>query len=733
MSFRLPYHFYPIRKRSQDRDVPVSDGRSTPRLGHHHYAEGTYSGRIVCRLTNETEMFIGAERTPGEGDQPATVAPYKLDGEPAIPASSLRGLISSLAEAASNSAARVLDDGPLSFRKFVDRNENENGPLSAIGMVVEEEDEKGNTELRLRPICLPTLGPPNDGLIRVPWSYQKCFRGRPLHFKVYVGNAASIRNDAFAYRTFRLDSPEFYGLRLVERWADPAGFPLDEQLHARGGRVLSQLPLEAEQPRPWGEIPPDERSAYTRGIVRVLGVWGRGDVPNTKHHELFLPYPEDAERWITLPFAEGVVERFEELADQRTKEWASQRRGDPLPYEPKDTERNEDGSSEDPDSWRSERLRLKAGDLVYFRPDNEGNEILEVSFSSIWRGRIEREPGKKASTRTFFEILDPDLVPFHSGRERVTPAEQVFGFVSTDRDDQRVPLPALKGRVRFSAGRLIKQAEDGPYQPPVTLKILASPKPPSAALYFREKGGEGYLANTELTLNKHEPQGRKVYLRRKVAAGSTPWETGHPRERTAMKSRITPLCREQEFVFHVDFANLSQVELGMLCYALRPEDGFRHKLGMGKPLGLGTVRIDPLGLFYIDRRERYGEEGFFGPRYHSCWLGQDDLGEPVESRYSAEAECAGSAAEGLSFQNARSSFTATMGPNLGKVIGFLGSEEFEDIRPPMRRHQVDPETDTYEWFVQNNRTQGEGLTPLDVWAQDHPEPENEDFPSLERN
>ena len=40
----------------------------------------------------------------------------------------------------------------------------------------------------------------------------------------------------------------------------------------------------------------------------------------------------------------------------------------------------------------------------------------------------------------------------------------------------------------------------------------------------------------------------------------------------------------------VDFDNLSPRELGLLLYALKPAEGFRHKLGMGKPIGLGGVR-----------------------------------------------------------------------------------------------------------------------------------------------
>ncbi len=46
----------------------------------------------------------------------------------------------------------------------------------------------------------------------------------------------------------------------------------------------------------------------------------------------------------------------------------------------------------------------------------------------------------------------------------------------------------------------------------------------------------------------------------------------------------------------------------MLKFVLRPSQGFRHKLGFAKPLGLGSVRIDPVATFLVDRRHRYGED-----------------------------------------------------------------------------------------------------------------------------
>src|SRR5262249_50133644 len=89
------------------------------------------------------------------------------------------------------------------------------------------------------------------------------------------------------------------------------------------------------------------------------------------------------------------------------------------------------------------------------------------------------------------------------------------------------------------------------------------------------------------------------------------WETVDPAENANQKLRVTPLRTGLDFYFHIDFDNLLDRELGLLLYALRPTEAYRHKIGLGKPLGLGTARIDPLGLFLVDRKQRYEKQTGF--------------------------------------------------------------------------------------------------------------------------
>ncbi len=69
-------------------------------------------------------------------------------------------------------------------------------------------------------------------------------------------------------------------------------------------------------------------------------------------------------------------------------------------------------------------------------------------------------------------------------------------------------------------------------------------------------------------------------------------------------NKINPVKADIIFTGKIRFENLSAVELGALLFAIDLPEGCCHKLGMGKPLGLGSVAITS-NLFISDRTNRY--------------------------------------------------------------------------------------------------------------------------------
>ena len=506
-------------------------------------------------------------------------------------------------------------------------------------------------------------------------------------------------------RTYVSNTPEFFYAKLKTRSFNNSKVVTDSLLHIKRNYMIGQKVYDPILTQvQWKQLPTHQQHDYTRGILRVLGKAGR-DLPNTKKHELFIPYPASAAQWADFPIQSQAIERFEQLSDERTEQEAS------LPYELLGTNREPDG-----------KLRIKEGDLVYFKPTLHAGKpvVTDISFSSIWRGRVENDQGKAATVYDFFAwnnsqtpTSDPEILPFHAGRKVISPAELLFGFVQIKDKDAQNPTEdkarALAGRVQISFAQLAKnEHNEHPYEKPVTLKILASPKLPSPSLYFKNRSTKnrytsaGYIKKSELKPSSHQPQGRKVYLHSQKN-GQQPWKTAKSHENANQKAQITPLKTGTDFYFHVDFNNLSQWELGLLCYALRPNDTFRHKLGMGKSIGLGTVRIDPVGLCLIDRHKRYAEDDIFtGTRYHHAWIDETAQHNMSQNGYAYDST---STLPLLSWQELRKSFRQSMSDMLKQALELLGDPN--KIKHPVhtpRLSNQQPEHETFKWFVENEKT-----------------------------
>lgn len=145
----------------------------------------------------------------------------------------------------------------------------------------------------------------------------------------------------------------------------------------------------------------------------------------------------------------------------------------------------------------------------------------------------------------------------------------------------------------------------------VYLKILSNPKPTTFQHYLEQrdknKNNLAHWNNKEALL-----RGYKLYWHRKTPQkGVNGWEASlddvkkSPSQYTAVKT----IDKGTHFRGRIRFENLSDIELGALLFVLELPDCCAHKIGMGKPLGLGSVRIKP--TLTLDKRTdkaegRYG-------------------------------------------------------------------------------------------------------------------------------
>ncbi|AEF18805.1 MULTISPECIES: TIGR03986 family CRISPR-associated RAMP protein [unclassified Hydrogenobaculum] len=139
-------------------------------------------------------------------------------------------------------------------------------------------------------------------------------------------------------------------------------------------------------------------------------------------------------------------------------------------------------------------------------------------------------------------------------------------------------------------------------------KILASPKPTAFQLYLEQP----YEENTYLRNLKHWDdkdaliRGHKLYWHRDTPDNPKDkysWNEGEVKDDT-QHTVIKPIKRNIKFKSRIRFENLTKEELGALLFVLDLPQNHYHKIGMGKPLGLGSIEIKPK-VFIVDREKRY--------------------------------------------------------------------------------------------------------------------------------
>jgi len=102
--------------------------------------------------------------------------------------------------------------------------------------------------------------------------------------------------------------------------------------------------------------------------------------------------------------------------------------------------------------------------------------------------------------------------------------------------------------------------------------------------------------------NFQDPRGRKFYYHRIQGARMMS-------RKLDFNKTVEALLPGAAFEFTVQYQNLSDADLSLLIYALALEDSMRHKLGMGKGVGLGSVHLTITGWQQLARKNRYLQFG----------------------------------------------------------------------------------------------------------------------------
>ncbi len=255
--------------------------------------------------------------------------------------------------------------------------------------------------------------------------------------------------------------------------------------------------------------------------------------------------------------------------------------------------------------------------VVYFERDRSGN-IIEFGPVAMF---------KSAEDKSLEEITDTDRlsqIHYPDSTDKLCPATRLFGWTPKDKTQEQ----GVAGRVRFSPAWSDKKLEDTIQIP---LKILGSPKPQYYPFYLKPEDDSidpndraAYYAGTPSDWAKTlgTIRGRKFYLHHPKAredgaikyisrteydispknrkTGAEAWKNLH----TNQNATCAVLPREAEFRGYIEFDSLDPYELGMILWSLtfsdnpsQSSENHAHKLGMGKGIGMGSVKIEIKGVY----------------------------------------------------------------------------------------------------------------------------------------
>lgn len=668
--FLNPYNF--VRYLNQARPLGQVLGDCPP-PPHDRYVGLT--GRITCLLEAKTPLFVSdSHSVQGRVGEHRTFRFFQIRNdagqlEPALPATSLRGMLRSVFEATTNSCFGIFSGARLSYHLH---------PREALKLVPARIERNGDGwALRL------LTGTTRLQVSRPPSREQYAAW---LHRYWPMQPSGTLRRQPPPNRTVR----EF-------QRRTGAGMEVDLQglEHGQGCYALLEL---RQHPHPhirfWDVIKVStDRKSLEQKLQegqRVEHGWLCLNNQNieVKHSERFFFRADDNDSGpeiIELP--PEVRQTYEELVGDYQDRHADAVRKRRAHNQPVDEPVGEKDAGFSRFVYNEEERRVQGGELVYAMLSGTTDEPRVEFLVPVSVPRVAYE-------NSVADLLSKIPHVRHCSQyDFLCPACRVFGWVHENAAElgkkERV---AYAGRVRLSHGKLMHLAGtvDDPEQG-ITLSILSTPKPTTTQFYLLD-GKRRPSGDVDYDIPGAQLRGRKVY--RHHGQEPSRHEEGYEYERAGgIKDDQNRTVRGvlepgTAFQFTIDFENLAPEELGALLWTLELERGMHHRLGYAKPLGFGSVIITVGAVEVLNLRER-----FSSLKSGDCWKPVSKM--QCERWIEAFKTCmAAENGDGLSF---------TQLPNIQDLKALTSEPDVAHIHYPRLESPPNLEGENFRWFIANKR------------------------------
>lgn len=275
---------------------------------------------------------------------------------------------------------------------------------------------------------------------------------------------------------------------------------------------------------------------------------------------------------------------------------------------------------------------------------------------------------------------DGEITSFGHGRSYRIPYKNSIGdrlpAALQAKDDVVDFADAVFGRKEDWAGRVSFEdacpTSDAKVGNKAWIKPLLGANPTSYQLYLTQKDWPPAHWDSDAPV---ELRGYKMYWHKKI--DNRGWQAGAGQQNSNIMKQIQPLLPGNTFSSTIHFRNLTAVELGALLkvfHLQQDKEDIVYKLGMGKSLGMGSVRIQ--SALHLDS-ERYGKL-FDGGKWQESQQAADPA--PFLDAFAAYVKAHLGPAEAsyqASLKNLRImlDWRNTERPNWNKEVSAVGSEQ----------------------------------------------------------
>lgn len=225
----------------------------------------------------------------------------------------------------------------------------------------------------------------------------------------------------------------------------------------------------------------------------------------------------------------------------------------------------------------------KNGQGEYIIPGSSLKGMLRNIVETLGNGCLTLFDGRYERSRVNYQREAPEAFQHCSNNTNLCIACRMFGMLKER--SQGIFL----GKINISDA--CTYAEKIHLYDPIYTQPLMEPKPHHDSFYLDES--RQHIAGRKYYFH-HSPDQEPLTARSIINMG------GRPANRY-----IQPLDQNTQFHCGIDFTNLEADEFAALLVAITLEEKMRHKIGYGKPLGLGSVYLFPTQLKLIDFAARY--------------------------------------------------------------------------------------------------------------------------------